>query len=140
MRTIVHYLHCFTSQCSSKYLRTIVPHQRKGIWKYLLKIITCIVHEAVWLVHPQNYRCCPWNNRLHAALFGAQCPLRSRAENILKDTTHSGYPLFDLLSLERRFSSTQSRAKRSRDCFYLWALNKMNVAAGWRFKTYFKCH
>ena len=50
----------------------------------------------------------------------------SRARNILKDTTHPGFSLFNLLPSGRRFRSIHARTNRLRDSFFPKAVTILN--------------
>ena len=59
-----------------------------------------------------------------STIYGSRC--LSRARGILKDTTHPGYHLFNLLPSGRRFRSIYARTNRLRDSFFPKAVTLLN--------------
>ena len=59
-----------------------------------------------------------------STIYGSSC--LSRARGILKDTTHPGYHLFNLLPSGRRFRSIYARTNRLRDSFFPKAVTILN--------------
>ena len=57
-------------------------------------------------------------------IYNSRC--LSRAQNIVKDTSHPGHHLFDLLPSGRRYRSLRSRTNRFRDSFYPRAVVALN--------------
>lgn len=60
-----------------------------------------------------------------SAIYNSRCI--SRARNILKDTTHPGFHLFNLLPSGRRFRSIRARTNRLRDSFFPKAVTILNT-------------
>ncbi|KAK0134730.1 hypothetical protein N1851_029619 [Merluccius polli] len=59
-----------------------------------------------------------------STIYNSRC--LSRARNILKDTTHPGFHLFNLLPSGRRFRSIRARTNRLRDSFFPIAVTILN--------------
>ena len=57
-------------------------------------------------------------------IYNSRC--LSRARNILKDSTHPGFHLFDLLPSGRRYRCIKTRTNRFKDSFFPRAITTLN--------------
>lgn len=104
---------------------------------YTMAVCVCVCLCACWwtweLLSNSIVHCLETNNENKYIIIN-NSRWGSRAENVMKDSTHPRYHLFELLPTVQRCSSTSLKTKCLVDSFYPWALHKMNAAARWNFQ------
>lgn len=112
----------------------LVLQGKEGKLKEIIKRNNFIMLLYLIQQEHDNYRC------LVPTIYLNIQKNKSKLKNIMKDGTHAGYHLFELLPSGQCLISTSSKTKCLRGRFYPWTLNKINTATCRQFSTHFKCY